>query len=144
DFGSADCDITKGVDPLRHDNAALLDWHRDADDSLPVYRWTHDRLHRDDRDIPGRNQGRPLIPFALLQRHNRQRSLWDKTWPFIAVDKAAFDHAALNEPVLDRRRNIGLLHGEPRRDGWALQNRSLILEIGREIRGYSDRCAHQS
>jgi hypothetical protein len=73
----------------------------DVDNSLPVYRWRHDRLHRDDRDIPGRDQGRPLIPFAIFQRHNRQRLLRYQGWPFIAVDKATFDPAALNDPMLD-------------------------------------------
>ena len=111
--------------------------------SLLVYGWRHDRLHRDDWDIPGRDQGRPLITFAILQRHNRQRLLRHQGWAFIAVNKAALDHAAFNHPVLDRWGDISLLDREPTPDWWALQNRFLILEVWGQIRRYSGRCTHQ-
>jgi hypothetical protein len=55
DSGSAHRDFTVGADLLRYDNAAVFNWRRHAYNSLLVYGWRHDRLHRDNRDTPGRD-----------------------------------------------------------------------------------------
>jgi hypothetical protein len=143
DSGSAHCDFAVGANLLRYDNAAVFNWRRYAYNSLLVYGWRHDRLRRDNRDIPGWDQSGPLITFAILQRHNRQRLLRHQSWPFITSNNAVLDHAALNHPVLDRWSDKSFLDRKLTPDWWAPRSRLLILEVWRQICRCSGHCTHQ-